>query len=441
MARITSSRPSAAPALRAMSTTSRNAGKSSMISRMIFLRSRTLELRSFRLRSVIRMSPSSTVTRPRNSAAFRIGPSRSMSMSTSRAIVATSATPPTSSTASSSPRFLPTETFHIERKSAPSALRPRPSPLFDTSPASSHDQRVDFVDPTIELRLLPVPGPRQVDLELRHHMPGPAREHDHAIREVHRLFDGMRDHEDGLRREIRICPQLEDLIPQVLHGEGIQRRERFVHTEEQRLDREGARETHALLHPAAQLAGERVLETGEADGVDELPRAAVPVLRRDALGLEPQLDVLGDREPREERERLKDHRDLRVVRPNRRSLEQHLAGRGRFQADDDPQQGRLSASGRPDDADEVALGQLESDQVEDFELLSVLEVRLRDVLDLEERGLHPHTSTRYFTAARLYRGRQRSLFIARTITIIVRIVRRIISLSGSGLRNVAMSRR
>ena len=159
------------------------------------------------------------------------------------------------------------------------------------------------------------------------------------------------------------------------------------------------------------------------------------------MGLEPQLDVLGDREPREERERLKDHRDLRVVRPNRRSLEQHLAGCGRFQADDDPQQGRLSASGRPDDADEVALGQLESDQVEDFELLPVLEVRLRDVLDLEERRLHRHTSTRYFTAARLYNGRQRSLFIARTITIIVRIVRRFISLSGSGLRNVAMSRR
>src|SRR5207245_8324855 len=101
---------------------------------------------------------------------------------------------------------------------------------------------------------------------------------------------------------------------------------------------------------------------------------------------------------------------------------------------------RLPASGRPDDADEVPLRELESDEVEDLELLPVLEVRLPDLLDLEKRRLHPHTSTRYFTAARLYSGRHRSLFIARTITIIIRMVRRIISLSG-GLLNVAMSRR
>src|SRR5439155_4312435 len=210
--------------------------------------------------------------------------------------------------------------------------------------------------------------------------------------------------------------------------------------EQQRLNREGAREPHALLHAATQLAGERVLESREADGVDELPRAGVTVRRRDALCLEAQLDVLGDREPGEERERLEDHGDLWIVRPDRGPFEQHLPGRWRLQADDDPKQGRLPTSGRTDDADEVPLGELEPDEVEDLELLPVLEVRLRDVFHLEERGLHAHTSTRYFTAARLYSGRQRSLFIASTMTIIIRIVRRIISLSG-GLLNVARSSR
>src|SRR5207247_11377248 len=111
--------------------------------------------------------------------------------------------------------------------------------------------------------------------------------------------------------------------------------------EQQGLACEGAREAHALLHAATELARERVLESGEPNGVDELARAGVPVLRRHALRLEAQLDVLGDREPGEERERLEDHGDLRVLGPARGSVEQYLPGRRRLQSHDDPEEGRL----------------------------------------------------------------------------------------------------
>src|SRR5207244_6063027 len=43
------------------------------------------------------------------------------------------------------------------------------------------------------------------------------------------------------------------------------------------------------------------------------------------------------------------------------------------------------SSDLPDDAYEVAFGEIESDELEDLELLSVLEIGLRDVLHFEER--------------------------------------------------------
>src|SRR5438094_69656 len=184
------------PAFRPMSVIIRKSGMSSMISRRIAFRSRTFALSSLRLRSVIRTSPSWTIKRPRNSAASRMGPRRSTSISTSWEIVA-----------------------------------------------------------------------------------------------------------------------------QVLRRERVQGRERLVHAQEQRLDREGSRDADPLLHASAELAGEGVLEAGQADGVDELPGDLPAFLRRRALGLEAQLDVLFDRQPGEQGEGLEDHRDLRVVRADRLALE------------------------------------------------------------------------------------------------------------------------
>src|SRR5439155_24264983 len=107
-----------------------------------------------------------------------------------------------------------------------------------------------------------------------------------------RLLDAVCHHEDRLWREVRVPPQLEDLVPQALRREGIQGGERLVHAEQDRLDGEGARDPDSLLHPAAELAWVRVLEPRESDRIDELPRLCVADPGRVVTGLEPELHVL-----------------------------------------------------------------------------------------------------------------------------------------------------
>src|SRR5207245_2633414 len=118
----------------------------------------------------------------------------------------------------------------------------------------------------------------------------------------------------------------------------------------------------------------RVLEPRQAHGVDELPSLAVPLLRRVSPGLEPELHVLLDREPREEGEGLEDHRDLRVLREERFAFEPHAPLRRRVEAHDDPEEGGLPASGGAHNTHEVPLCELEPDVLEDLELLPRLEV-------------------------------------------------------------------
>ena len=112
----------------------------------------------------------------------------------------------------------------------------------------------------------------------------------------------MRHHEDRFRGEVGVRPQLQDLVPQVLRRQRIEGRERLVHAEQERLDRERPRDPDALLHPAAEFARERVLEPGQPDGIDESPSPCLTVCHRHVLRLEPQLDILRHGEPREERE-------------------------------------------------------------------------------------------------------------------------------------------
>src|SRR5687768_1902539 len=97
---------------------------------------------------------------------------------------------------------------------------------------------------------------------------------------------------------------------------------------------------------------------GQLDAVERLPRALLPLVRRDAGVHERELDVVQGRRAREQVERLKDEPDLLVsdarelvVRHGRdlRAVQPVFAGRRRIQAADDVHERRLAGSRRTHD--------------------------------------------------------------------------------------------
>ena len=108
------------------------------------------------------------------------------------------------------------------------------------------------------------------------------------------------------RRHLLAEPQLQQFGAQVLGGKHIERRERLVHEEHFGLDHQRARESDALLHAAGKFFGISRLEAVEADGVDHLQSALVPLDRAHAARDQRRFHVLQHRKPGKKREALKD---------------------------------------------------------------------------------------------------------------------------------------
>ena len=83
-----------------------------------------------------------------------------------------------------------------------------------------------------------------------------------------------------LRRNLLLQPQLHQFAAQVLGREHVERGKRFIHEENFRLDRQGARESDALFHAAGELLGIGVLESLQAHRVQRFERAAMALLVR-----------------------------------------------------------------------------------------------------------------------------------------------------------------
>src|SRR5207247_1523748 len=96
-------------------------------------------------------------------------------------------------------------------------------------------------------------------------------------------------------------------------------------------------------------------------------------------------DVLPHGHPRKEGEVLEHHAAVAARAGDGRVVDAHVAGGGLFETRDDPQQGRLAAAGRADQADELALVDEQVDMVQGlYPLVADLE-GLVDIRDLEER--------------------------------------------------------
>ena len=102
-------------------------------------------------------------------------------------------------------------------------------------------------------------------------------------------------------------PESQELGPKVLGGEHVKGGEGLVHQECIGLDHQRTGESHPLTHTPRELLGEGGLEAIESDTVDGGFGSLFTLSGADALGLQPELDVLGHRQPGEQGEALKDH--------------------------------------------------------------------------------------------------------------------------------------
>ncbi len=221
--------------------------------------------------------------------------------------------------------------------------------------------RVDLVDQLAHPRAVGIARLRQRDGQLRAHPPRIAGEDQDPVGHHHRLLDVVRHDEDRLDRHAAAAPELEDLVAQAFAGQHVERGEGLVHQQHLGLHDQRARDADALAHAAGELARQRALEACEADHVDRLRGAAFALGLRDATRLQPQLDVLPHRQPREQGEGLEHHADAARGAVERLAAVPHFTRIGLQQAGHQAQQGRLAGAGLPQQGDDFSFVQREVD--------------------------------------------------------------------------------
>ena len=131
--------------------------------------------------------------------------------------------------------------------------------------------------------------------------------------------------------------------------------------------RERARERHALLLAAGEIAHASVLESLQPDERERRARPCVGVRARDALHAQPERDVAEHVAVLEQRMVLEHEPEAAAVRRRRGdvdAVERHASVRLGDEAGDGAEQRALAAAARPEHADDLAVGDLHVDGVE-----------------------------------------------------------------------------
>ena len=176
------------------------------------------------------------------------------------------------------------------------------------------------------------------------------------VGDVDRLLDGVGDEEERLALP---RDELEQVLLELAPGLLVDGRERLVHQQHLAVDGERPREADALAHPAGQLVGEALLESGETDVADVALRDRLALRHPDAAQLQPEGDVAQHRGPGQQREVLEHEGAVRPGAGHGPAVHLDLPGRRREQPGDDLEQRRLAASRRPQHGGELPAGELE----------------------------------------------------------------------------------
>src|SRR6185312_11027248 len=224
--------------------------------------------------------------------------------------------------------------------------------------------------------------PDLLDCPLRHD--GDARGHRHRLllvmRHVHER--GSDVPMDLSKLDLQPMPQLQ-----------VECAERLVEQEHSRPVDERPRYCDSLLLPARELAWDSVTERFEPDELERLLDPSARLGRRDTGHLETEADVVAHGHVREQRVRLEDGVDAPPVRRQRLDAlvaDPDLAGRRVHEAADQVERRRLAAPGRTEQAEELALADLEVRRA-DGDLRAVV-LRHVDQADggIGAHRVHPH---------------------------------------------------
>ena len=185
----------------------------------------------------------------------------------------------------------------------------------------------------------------------------PGRHDHHAVGQRDRLLEIVGDEHHRLAVG---APQVEQQVAHDLPGLRVERAERLVHQQDLRIADQHLGEADALALAAGQHVRIALAERAEPDAGRASPaRARAPRARGVPGGLQPDRDVLQRGLPGKQRLGLEQVAGLPVEPGERRAENVDAPGRRRKQAGGDVEQRRLAAAGRPDDGDELAVGDVE----------------------------------------------------------------------------------
>ena len=148
-----------------------------------------------------------------------------------------------------------------------------------------------------------------VDHDLVDDAAGPPAHHQHAVGQRHGFQQVVGDEQRGLAGALE---RLRQIALQHDAGLRVDRRERLVEQQHRRIDRERARQRHALAHAAGQLMRIVLGEFGELEVFQQRLRAPPALGRRHALDFDAEHHVLVDRAPRQQQVLLQHEGDMGV---------------------------------------------------------------------------------------------------------------------------------
>ncbi len=176
--------------------------------------------------------------------------------------------------------------------------------------------------------------------------PRPLAHDEDAVRERDRLDEVVGDEKRGLPfgRE-----RLREVLLQDHLGLRVERRERLIQEQHQRIDRERARERRALAHAARELVRVVRLESREVALREQRRRFLAALGRRHAAELEAELGVLADGAPGKQQILLQHEGDVRVRAGDGLAGHADVAAGGEIEARAHVEQRRLAAAARADE--------------------------------------------------------------------------------------------
>ena len=141
-------------------------------------------------------------------------------------------------------------------------------------------------------------------------------EHD-LVGDLHRLLLVVRDED---RRDVHLVVETAQPLAELLPHARVERAERLVEEQHLRLDRERARERHALPLAAGELRRIALAEPLELHELEQLVHALADLRLRPLAHRQAERDVVGDRHVLERRVVLEDEADAALLRPQPRRL-------------------------------------------------------------------------------------------------------------------------